>query len=106
MNSPSKANPTLAQVLAEVHSLRTKTRSDRAWDIATKVAVPLVLVVAAWMVSLQVRVSVIESTRFTGQDGEAMRATLLRDFPPQWMRDDLNEIKERLRRLEERKKDK
>lgn len=79
-----------------------KSTGDRAWDIATKLMVPAVLGGAVWLIGLQVRVSVIESGRFTASDGQELEKRVMAAFPPSWLREDITEIKERLKRLEER----
>lgn len=99
----TNANPSLAEIWAEVHNLRVKKGADRAWDVAVKIAVPLVLIVSGWMISMQVKMSVMESNRFTKADGESLRNDLNASHPQQWLKDSLQEIKDRLQRLEERK---
>ena len=43
---------------------------------------------------LNTRVVVIESNRFTAKDGHEMMKAIEEKFPPQWLVDDMNEIKE------------
>ena len=106
MAPPANAKPSLDDVLAKLQELTARRGVDRIWDIAIKSLIPIVMVVVGWGIILEVRVSVIESNRFTSKDAAELRNSLLRDLPPTWLREDLKEIKDRLRRLEERKEPK
>ena len=46
---------------------------------------------------LNTRVVVIESSRFTAKDGHEMMKAIEEKFPPQWLVDDVNEIKEHIK---------
>lgn len=92
----------IQQILEEVHEIKKAQGTMRLWDIATKAAVPVLVLVSGWMVALEVRVSVIESNRFTSGMAAQMREEIRKELPPQWLKDDLTEIKDRLKRLEQR----
>ena len=89
----------LGTVVEELRILRSKTSVDRIWDMAMKAAIPAVLAVIGWVMHMEVRLAIIESNRFTAQDAAKMKESL----PPNWLRNDIKEIKDRLRRLEERR---
>lgn len=64
--------------------------SARIWDIATKLALPLGLVVGGWLASvngrvveLETRQREIDATRFTAQDGLRLEARIIERESPQ-----------------------
>lgn len=77
--------------------LRTRPSWTRAWDLAVKSLVPAVLLLIAWGIGLQVRVSQLEITTMTKEMGHELENRLLSVLPPQWLREDLAEIKTLLR---------
>ena len=91
----------LEKIWAEL-SKSKKSQSDRAWDIATKLMVPLVISIVGWGIMHEVRVSNLELTRMSRDEGHIMRAAILKDVPPQWLRDSLAEIKQLLKENEQR----
>ncbi len=50
----------------------TKQSQERAWNLAWKICVPLVLALSGLLVAHEVRLSVIESTRYTPADAVVM----------------------------------
>lgn len=90
------------------------TRSARAWDIATKLAVPIILGVSAFVYRIDGRVAYIEATRFTAADFERRMQELDRRIVaaangPDWLRTEmtalsvkLDLIKEQSNKLSER----
>ena len=71
----------------------------RVWDILFKVSVPLVLLLGSVLVTHEVRLSSIESNRFTNRDAQELERRILAGVPPAWLREDIREIKEGLDRL-------
>jgi len=67
---------TILQKLAESDH---KKGTARAWDIAGKILIPVVIGLGAWGVRLEIRTSALE------KDVQAM--------PPKWMKDDITEMK-------------
>ena len=72
-------------------------RAERLWDVLVKLSVPGVIVCVSSLVLHEVRLSVIESNRFTDEDSFALETRILSNVPPPWLREDLNEIKVMLR---------
>ena len=77
-------------------------RGNKAWEAALKAMVPLVLAIGAWLVGVQVRLSSLEATRFTHQDGRDLEDRIDARMYPAWLREDLSEIKSMVRGLDER----
>jgi len=46
--------------------------------------------------------AVIESTRFTAKDGSSLERRLTNAFPPEWLKNDLADIKLQLKEIEKR----
>lgn len=93
--------------------------SDRIWDMAAKLAIPVVLAVGAMVLNHENRLTRLEEGRFTTKDAAEMEARILRYIEsegPRWLKDylerlsvsmgearrELVDIKERLRKLEGR----
>jgi hypothetical protein len=76
------------------------TAANRAWDLATKVAVILTVALCTASINQQIRLSVIESTRFTDKDGAALKSEITGSLPPEWLRQDMNEMKVGLKTIE------
>ena len=87
----------------------TRSASDKVWDLLTRAAVPLSVIVAGAMIAHEVRISVIESNRFTNHDGDKLdqeiKYWIENRYPPEWLREEMNELKrsqrEMLRRITE-----
>ena len=94
---------TIEDVLAVVQRLQKTSTSERVWAYVFKAGTVIVIPVCFWMITLEKRVTVIESNRFTNQMASEMEARLSSKFPPDWLKEDVTEIKDRLRRLEEKK---
>ena len=94
--------------LRDIESVAKSTHSDRIWGWFIKGSVPVLLTtivaVVGFASSVHTRLAIIENSRFTARDAQKMRMEILGSVPPQWLRDDLQEIKDRLKRLEERGK--
>ena len=89
----------LRALVADLKKQRATT-SARIWDLAMKAAVPAVIALAGWAISHEVRVSLIESNRFTAKDAAELERQLKQDLPPMWLREELADIKLRLRNIE------
>jgi hypothetical protein len=50
----------------------TPAAKDRAWDMAFKVMVPISFILAGTLIAHEVRLKVIESSRFTTEQGRVM----------------------------------
>lgn len=65
--------------------------------------VPLSIILAGTVIAHEVRISVIESNRFTDSDANLMFEKIRAELPPEWLKAKVNEIKtdqkEILRRL-------
>ena len=110
MSEPSINDPLVRRLdalLARMTSLESRDRGDRWWDVALKFAVPLVIGAFGMSINHEIRISRIEENRFTNADGAALEARVLDKLPPQWLREQVNEIKaaqkvmlDRMRELE------
>jgi len=85
MSKPADLRPT--------SSCGGEHRFSKAWDAAMKLAVVIVIPAAVWIVGLEVRVSNLELRVAILENGMAKQ-------PPDWLREDIKEIKDRLRAIE------
>ena len=86
----------LDSLAREVHALRREldsTPAERVWDLLMKAAVPITIGLVAAALHLWRDVSIIQATRFTEEDAASMETRIRRELPPQWLRDDLEDIK-------------
>lgn len=86
-----------------------ETRRKEWVDAAIKVTallMPVVLTSLGWVGSALIdhesRLDVIESNRFTHHEGIELKKEIMRELPPEWLREDIREIKVLLRELEQR----
>lgn len=77
--------------------------SARVWDMLLKAMVPLSVVIGGALIGHEVRLSRIEDTRFTKENGlqleRSFRQWVEQRFPPEWLLSDIADIKEELREL-------
>lgn len=104
----------VTQLVRDVHLSSTKSKSDRVWDFAVKVSVPLVVMAVVYLFNLANRVSYIEATRFTNLDFQQRIADIEKKLitaaeGPSWLRQEIVSIgvkmdglKENIARLSER----
>jgi hypothetical protein len=85
---------------------QTKSNTLKIWDLALRTMIPVVMTVAAVVITHEVRISNIEANRFTDRDGYEMQERIMEKLPPKWLREDLisitqtqKEIKSELQRL-------
>lgn len=82
---------------AEVNVMQ-KSPLDKAFDIAIKVAIPVVIGIVGWVYAIESetdriasRIEVVEQTRFTDKDGNRLLETLHNEirtnYPPRWLSD-------------------
>lgn len=94
--------------LRRIEAMAASSHGERIWSWIIKGGIPVLLATVVTLIgfgaSLNTRVTVIESNRFTAGDAAKLREKILQELPPSWLREDLAEIKERLKRLEERVK--
>jgi len=76
--------------------------TGRAWDTVEWAARVLIVGLIVFSLRQEWRITQIESNRFTHTDGVALERRLLEKLPPQWLRDELVEIKGNLRGVETR----
>ena len=90
-------------------------RSERVWDLAMKATVPVAIILGAALIRHEVNLAqqaveirTINDSRFTDIDGLKMEKSLKQwieqRFPPGWLRDDIQEIKGRLQKIEDKMK--
>lgn len=72
------------------------------WDVVGKCAIALTCALSAGYVAHESRLAVIESTRFTAKDGSSLERRLTNAFPPEWLKNDLADIKLQLKEIEKR----
>lgn len=82
------------------------SRSDRVWDISTKIAAPVVVAAVIYLFNLAGRVSYIEATRFTALDfqtrmTEIEKKLLAAAEGPTWLRSELVSINVKMDALKE-----
>lgn len=77
------------------------------WDNAVKIAMPLCILLVGAVIVNRISIREIQVSRFTDRDGSELERRLLEARPPQYLRDDITEIKQlmrdfdiRLRRVE------
>lgn len=93
----------LDSVLDRLQKLETKSTAARWWDAAMKFAVPLVIGAGSMAVGHEIRLTRIESTRFTKDDGAALLEKVRQENQvPAWLKDSLAEIKTGIRDLDAR----
>jgi hypothetical protein len=94
---------------------------SKVWEYALKTLVPVSVIMGSALVVHEVRLSVIESNRFTTKDAAVLKEQIYTSFPQDWLQSQIAEIKvelnygfqrvearfdkveERLRSLESRK---
>lgn len=91
------AEAKLEELFHRLERLERKKASDRVWDLAGRVAVVIVLGVGSWMIGHEVRLSKIESNRFTDAAAIQLERRILQQLPPSWLREDITEIKAMLK---------
>ncbi len=91
--------------MATTHANGSKSLA-RVWDLSLRVIIPALLV---WAATVQATVlahdkhlAVIEATRFTAQDGRSLLDTIMERTPPDWLREDIQEIKAELADIKKR----
>lgn len=91
----------LAALLGRIDELErivaAQPRFSKAWDMAIKALVPVVIAIAGWGIGHEVRMSNLELTHMSKVDGHALEDRIGRKFPPEWLREDLKEVKQLLR---------
>lgn len=75
---------------------------SKAWDMAMKALVPVVIAIAGWGIGHEIRMSNLELTSMSKVDGHALEDRIGRKFPPEWLREDLKEVKQLLRDQDQR----
>ena len=80
--------------------------SERIWDVATKFAVAVSIACATAVASHEIRLAKVEASRFTERDGHRLEMNLKEwiseKHPPEWLREDMTELKTMLRDVERR----
>lgn len=75
-------------ILARLDEIEGKKGGERAWDIAVKSLLPIVVALSAWLVGLEVRTSRLEDR--------------VENSPPLWLKNDVQSIKATLIDIEQR----
>ena len=83
-------------LLDRLDAIEKKKGSERAWDIATKFAVPAILGLSIWGVGLEIRMSNVE-LRISN-----LEKWKVEGVPPKWLRDKVQEIEGTLREIRTR----
>lgn len=82
------------------------TELSKVWEILMKATVPLSVIIGSALVTHEVRIAKLEESRFTGSDGVKLerdiRAYVQDSFPPNWLREDIQEIKASMKSIEGR----
>jgi hypothetical protein len=82
--------------MATTHANGSKALA-RVWDLSLRVIIPALLVWAATVQAAVVlhdkQLAVFEATRFTDEDGRLLLDTIMGRVPPDWLKEDLAEIK-------------
>lgn len=72
-------------------------RLGSLWEILKTAAVPLAFALGGFLFGHEIRISGIEATRFTDQDAAEMHREILKDLPPQWLKDAIKALQEHCR---------
>jgi len=87
----------------EIIASATRRSLDmRAWSVLEWGLRVVTLAMAAAVLAHEWRLINIESNRFTDQDGHQLEAKILEKLPPQWLREDIRDIKSSLKSFDER----
>ena len=95
----------LSNRLTKIEAQLAKNKHSHIWDVLFKAAVPVVIAIGGWAVSKEVEISHIKSTYMSLEQGVAMERRMLENMPPQWLREDLVEIKNILKTQDDRLRD-
>jgi len=79
-----------------------QSNNDRIWDIATKAAIPLSILLVGAVIVNRISIREIQVTRFTDKDGAQLKDQILLERPPAWLKEDIIEIKGLLRDFDTR----
>ena len=74
----------------------------KAWDLMLKALIPVVVFLCGVLLSHEMRITKIESNRFTLKDGQVLEDKIRKDYPPQWLREQIAEMKVTLIKIEDR----
>jgi len=75
---------------------------DRFWDFATKATVPLAMVIGGALVTHEVRLTKIESNRFTQEAARELERRIEAQIVPGWLKENINDMKDTLKAIEAR----
>lgn len=100
-----------SQLDALTQRVAAQPQWSRAWDIAMKAVIPVVIAIVGWGIGHEIRMSNLELTTMTKGEAHQLENRMMRALPPDWLREDIKEIKQllkdqdhRLRALEARVK--
>ena len=79
-----------------------RSGGEKLWDAAMKLMVPVVIAIVGWGITLSVNVSNLQLVSMTKSDGHAMETRIMKNLAPEWLREDLREIKDLLKQQDER----
>ena len=82
--------------------LDAQPKWSRAWDVGIKALVPIVIAITGWGLGHEIRVSNLELTQFNKTDAHTMHNQIVESMPPQWLRDDIAELKQLIRSMDDR----
>ena len=104
----------VSSLTRELHTPPERSRIDKVWDIASKIAVPVVMGMASFLYALDNRVQHIEDTRMTAAEfterlHQLEKVVTSAADGPSWMRNDfiamavkIDALKEQIAKLSER----
>ncbi len=96
----------VTKLVTDLHASTIKTKSEKIWDFLLKAAVPTVVAIGTFVLSLDRRVSFIESTRITSVDFQKTIGVLQLELQkasqgPDWLRNEIVSINVKMDLLKE-----
>jgi len=66
----------------------------RFWDVLMKLSIIVIVALLGMVWKHDHSIGVIEATRFTKEDGKHLQEIIMNQLPPEWLKEDVREIKE------------
>lgn len=92
------------KVAEDLATLKKAATTSKAWDLIYKAVFVISVAVGTAVIAHEVRLTAIETSRFTDRDGMALETRVLQQFPSQqaWLREAIAELKTMMQRQDER----
>lgn len=93
----NELNGRLTELFERLEKIEKRKSSAWVWDIAMKVTVAAMVGLFAWVFAQEQRMTRMETREFSQEHGRNLEDKLRKELPPQWLREDLEEMKNLLR---------